>query len=761
MAKSYAKLSHDLVIVESPAKCKKIESYLGSGYKCIASFGHLRELASLENVNIAKGFDILYTPIDDAIKKNQIKLIGNAVASAVASGGQVILATDDDREGEAIAWHICMLFDLNVEKTKRIIFHEITEKAIQDAVKSPIKVNMNIVRAQQARQILDIIVGFKISPILWKYITSSNLSAGRCQTPALKLVYDNHQDILKNPGTLQYNTIGYFTQLCIPFELNKHHRGGMGLGLGSDEDDDVTDFLFESAEFSHRLKCGPPKKVEKPPPQPLNTSRVQQAASNELHISPKDTMRLCQTLYEGGYITYMRTDSRTVSDEFLKQATKYIADKWNKDYVGQADTLPLKKKEDSDPHEAIRPTSISMSELPEKEMDSKVRRLYKLIWQTTLESCMAPARFFSIKAEISAPSSKDGKDGKGGKNGKNGKDGNDGKNKYTYLSELLDFHGWMAVENKKSDISREKIHHFLSSFSQKPDDLVSFTKICSTVHMKEQKQHYTEARLVQLLEELGIGRPSTFSSLVEKIQERGYVKKCDVKGKEFECTDYELENGDVCEIMKKREFGNEKAKLVLQPLGIMVLEFLVKHFSSLFQYDYTKNMEDLLDKIAMSGKIESETDWKDLCKSCLSEVESLICSVERSGENKKVEYKIDAEHNYIIGRYGPVIKCTKGKNVSFKSLRKDIEIDVQKLERGEYSLEDLLDKTQQSNRNFDRNTNTNTDASTKWEYKDQPLTIKKGKFGLYAAWGKNTKSLKSLGNRPIENITYDEVVALL
>jgi len=748
MPKSYSTLSHDLVIVESPAKCKKIEGYLGAGYKCIASFGHLRELASLENVNIGRNFDVVYTPIEDAIKKKQIKLLGSEIAASVASGGQVILATDDDREGEAIAWHICMLFDLNPERTKRIIFHEITEQALQHAVKNPTRLNMNIVNAQQARQVLDLLVGFKVSPILWKNVSSGSLSAGRCQTPALKLVYENHQEIQKNPGHMQYNTTGYFTHLCIPFELNVHYPADAGADVvaGADADpekksDEMTDFLFESADFSHKLKCAAPKKVMRAPPQPLNTSRIQQEASNELHFSPKETMRLCQSLYEGGHITYMRTDSRTISADFVEKAKKYITGKWSDEYLGKSETLPLKKKEDTDPHEAIRPTNVSVADLSDKNVDPKEKRLYRMIWKTTVESCMSPAIFLNIKAEISAPGNK--------------------KAKYTYTAEQLDFPGWMAVENKKQDDAQVKIYNFLSA---KKEGEVSFTKICSTVRMKEQKQHYTEARLVQLLEERGIGRPSTFSSLVDKIQERGYVKKRDVVGREMDCIDYELENGDVCEIVKKREFGNEKGKLVIEPLGILVLEFLDKHFSNLFQYDYTRNMENSLDEIAC-GK--DGVQWKDLCKSCLQEINALIETVEKTTENKKMEYIIDENHSYIIGRYGPVIKCTIGKKISFKGLRKDLDIDLNRLARGEYSLDELVEKAGAGDRSepvkkkweaVPDSYNTNT---KKWEYQGMPLVVKKGKFGLYAAWGKNTKSLKSLGNRPMENITYDEVVGLL
>jgi DNA topoisomerase-1 len=232
MPKTYSKTSTYLVIVESPAKCKKIEDYLGPGYKCVASFGHLRELKSLKNIDVKNNFEPTFTNIENSMKLKRISELRKEIDSC----DDVILATDDDREGEAIAWHICMMFNLNIEKTKRIVFHEITENAIQQAIRNPKRVNMNIVHAQQARQILDLLVGFKISPILWKYISKNadnSLSAGRCQTPALRLIYENQKEIEQNPGIKKYNTIGYFTNQCIAFDLSKKYENN----------DDLIDFL--------------------------------------------------------------------------------------------------------------------------------------------------------------------------------------------------------------------------------------------------------------------------------------------------------------------------------------------------------------------------------------------------------------------------------------------------------------------------------------------------------------------------------------
>ena len=360
---------------------------------------------------------------------------------------------------------------------------------------------------------------------LWKLVSQPKgkenaLSAGRCQTPALKLVYENQKEIDESTERKVYNTTGYFTNSNLPFELNPTGK--------FEDEDEMIDFLDNSINFFHIYNCSQPVKVFKQPPEPFTTSRLQQVASNELHYSPKETMRICQLLYEGGYITYMRTDSKTYSAEFLNCSKEYITKTYNAQYIGQLldsncddktekeeSKKRGKKKEKNtefaqEAHEAIRPTNISLQNLPE-EMDSKEKRMYKLIWTNTLESCMCPASFYSITASISAPENA----------------------KYSYTTELIDFPGWKIVENKFSRENKE--YQYLQTI--KKDSAIQHKKICSKVTIKGSKMHYTEAKLVQLLEEKGIGRPSTFSTLIDKIQERGYVKKEDVKGKEIICRD--------------------------------------------------------------------------------------------------------------------------------------------------------------------------------------------------------------------------------
>lgn len=753
MSKKYANTNTTtLVIVESPAKCKKIEEYLGPGYKCMASFGHLRELPSLKNIDIENHFTPTYCSISNQIKQRQIALLKKAVNDA----HDVIIASDNDREGESIGWHFCDMFKLNLEKTKRIIFNEITESAIRTAIRNPTRINMDIVHAQQARQILDLLVGFKISPVLWKYISrnsDSALSAGRCQTPALKLIYDNQQEIDNCENKQIYNTTGYFTNKCIPFELNKNHETR----------DDMIDFLTSAADYQHIYNCSQPIKTYKSQPEPFTTSRIQQVASNEFHYSPKETMKLCQTLYESGYITYMRTDSKTYSNEFVETAFEYINSNYNKSYIhenpstiisgskletvsneieGEVKKSKKKSKENNnlaqEAHEAIRPTNISLTTLPD-DCGPKEKRMYKLIWENTLESCMSKASFYSVTATIQTCDDL----------------------QFKHTSEMIDFPGWKIV---KKDYEREKNNYYQYLQTMKPNQVVPYKKINSKVTIKNTKMHYTEARLVQLLEEKGIGRPSTYSMLVDKIQERGYVMKQDVKGKTVDCFDYELEDSEISEIETQREFGNEKNKLVIQPLGILVIEFLEKHFNDLFNYEYTRKMEDDLDKISKGTQI-----WYKLCEECNNQINKLIDNL---GETKqsKFEIKIDELHSYIIGKYGPVIKCIGTedgkKTITFKPVKKNI--DLHKLENGEYTLSDLIatndDESEYENSSIFKSKMESATPNSNvclGKYQNNDLYLKKGKFGLYAAWGKETKSLKDFGNRPIESIGLEEVLSVL
>ena len=711
-------MTQSLVIVESPAKCKKIESYLGPGYKVIASYGHFRTISGLDAIDIVNGFTPKYSIIQEELKLKQIERIRTEIARST----DVILATDDDREGEAISWHICDLFSLPIKTTKRIIFHEITETAIKMAILNPKRINMDLVYAQQSRQILDLLVGYNISPILWNCVSKthdSSLSAGRCQTPALRLVYDNYLDIKKAPGKMVFNTTGLFTNLNLTFELNKQFTNNEA----------IKDFLEKCKIFDFEYTSTPPKKNIKKPPEPLTTSTLQQIASNELHLSPKDTMKYAQQLYEGGHITYMRTDSKKYSVEFVDKAKAYIKSKYGEQYISQGinNLIVGSKKEEKDKkckekeepkiqeaHEAIRPVNI-VSELD--DLQPKAIKLYELILKITLETCMPSAQFSSISASISAPI----------------------ETKFVYKAELPIFLGWQILENVKND--EKNTYQYLESLKQnismKPKRVdAKFTLI-------DLKSHFTEARLIQLLEEKGIGRPSTFASLIDKIQERKYVEKQTITGKEIESSDFALSDNKITETILKKEFGNEKNKLVILPLGILVIEFLVDKFGTFFNYEYTKEMEDELDNIA-NGKKE----WSRLCDTCNTCLTQLTSQVQ---DIKKFNIVIDEEHTLIIGKYGPVVKFVDKKdkkNISFLRVKQDLDLNQLK-KMPQVTLEDVIDVN-------------NCDKNAIGKYKGQDLFIKKGKYGVYAKWGNETKSLnEDFSLIPIEKIEYLNVLKFL
>ena len=830
MSNKYATIQKTLVIVESPAKCKKIEEYLGPGYKCMASYGHLRELNTLKNIQITDAtFTPQFTIIDNAIKKKHIEVLRKEITHS----REVILATDDDREGEAIAWHICMLFKLNPDSTKRIIFHEITKSAIEQSMRNPSTINMNIVYAQQARQMIDLFVGFHISPLLWKYIAynaKNALSAGRCQTPALRLLYDNEKEIRANPGKKVYKITGYFTNQCIPFELNQD----IPSASTTNQEEPVLDFLEYSANNAnnHIYTRTNPERTFKTPPQPFTTSRLQQVSSNELHVSPKETMKICQKLYEAGFITYMRTDSNKYSGEFIETAKEYILQKYENKYLNPninmhllgednktapaSTTKKSKKTKDKNKtpndtvggaHEAIRPTNIKMQQIDSDKFSPREKKMYKLIWRNTLQSCMSNAEYntFTAKIQIHPGATTNSQNS---------------TYYYKYHTEQLIFPGWKIADPSFSPTQPSQSEKHYTYLLRIPINTpVLYKKITATLTIKNQKQHYTEAKLIQLLEEKGIGRPSTFSMLIDKIQEKEYAVKQDVKGQTIECKDYEIEYddrtqtpSDIYEIETSREIGNEKSKLVIQPLGMIVLDFLENHFLSLFDYDFTGRMENDLDQVA-----KGEKNYNDVCKECLDLITDLVDfdakPLPQTNETTdpdeisatttkpkaimkptKIEYKIDDNHYYIIAKNGPVIKCLqpatqphaepqtqellsepttpdkskRGRKpkpkdkITFLSIRKDVQLDIEKLKRGEYKLADLVDATTAT-----PNSKSNENNLGKWEdssaqpHQQHEIIIKSGKFGTYAVCGEMKKSLKCFGNRPISNITLEEVVPIL
>lgn len=696
-----------LVIVESPSKCKKIESYLGYGYKCIASYGHIRELMTQKGISC---IDIKhnYEPLFQTVSKQKKHL--QLLKKEIEKSKDVLLATDDDREGEAIAWHICQVCNLSIERTKRIIFHEITKTALLKAVSNATTINMNKVNAQKARQVLDLLVGFTVSPILWKYISSYNksaLSAGRCQTPALRLVYEREKEIKTSQGKHVYTIQGYFTKHNLLFHLSKHFN----------RKEEVIDFMERSKQHNHILHNEKERTVIQKSPEPLTTSAIQQKASNILHFSPKDTMRICQNLYEAGYITYMRTDSKTYSKDFLKNTEKYIIEIYNKQYIkNNLYDLSLRsskenktiKTKSQEAHEAIRPTNIFTSNIQPngKKITQKEMRMYKLIWKHTLESCMEDASLSKFLSTITSPY----------------KD-----IRYEYTTEQVIFPGWLIVQGYEKV---NPIYNYLNYLNTKKP--VKYNKIKSDFIIKERKTHYTESKLINLLETKGIGRPSTYSTILSKIQEKGYVSRENIKGINIECNEYELENDTIKKTQMKKELGGERNKLVLKPVGKLVVEFLLEKYNDLFNYNYTKEMEEQLDLIE-----NGEKKWIELCKKCHNVLNTINNNVKKE---KKIRYEIDETHTYTLARYGAVIMKKEGKKLQYLKVKPNITLeDIKNMKS--VNIEEITEKP--NNRCIG-------------EIDGKEVIIKKGKYGFYISYDKQNISLNDY-KKNIENITIEDV----
>lgn len=701
-----------LLIVESPSKCKKIEDYLGANYQCISSKGHFREIDGLGAIDLKNRFRPTYTLIPE--KADHVAQMRKTIAAYPKH--HILIATDDDREGEAIAWHICDEFGLPVDTTKRIVFHEITKQAVLKAVENPTTLNLSLVSAAKARQVLDMIVGFKLSPLLWRNVSKTKskggaLSAGRCQTPALRLVHDN--DLLCKSATK--NTVskvyGTFFSRNIRFRLSKDF----------DNTDALLSFLEKSKTFTHTLFIDKTKPASQAAPKPFTTSRLLQQASSQLHLSPKTTMELCQTLYQSGLITYMRTDSTKFSPVFLEKARESIVAQFGDTYVG--DLGSLEQKDAANPHEAIRPTNLDLKHY--QTDNACLSKLYTLIWKTSLQACMSAAKSQKTSVRVSAPS----------------EPLSDAF--YEYVVETPLHLGWRKLGEiaEKTDLSEGLLFYFQS---QNPGH-VTWSKIETETAQEGRVSHYTEASLIQKLEELGIGRPSTFAFLVATIEDRGYVKKADIKGRTVTCTDYELmPDGVLNTRIFEKVFGEEKGKLVLQPIGSLVLAFLLAHFDTFFSYGYTESMEQALDQVAAMPAKEAIESWPNICQQCLTE---LTERMEPLKSAKKQTFALqDANYELVFSAYGASVKhVLEDGTTEYLSVKPEIadSLDLEKAKRGDYSVEDLVLRNHLG------------------VYEGHNVILKTGKYGAYAQWDKSTQSLKSLAEKPLSEITMADFLALM
>jgi DNA topoisomerase I len=741
-----------LLIVESSSKCSKIESYLGDRYKCIASNGHIRSIEGLPSIDVKHDYAVTY--VVDPDKKAHVDKMRVIIAEYPKEN--VIIASDHDREGEAIAWHLCEVFDLPVATTQRIVFHEITKPAIVAAVANPGKIDMNLVRAQQARQVLDMIVGFRISPVLWKHLGSSNsLSAGRCQTPALRLVYENELEARKTMlnGAVKHRVQASFGG-CLDnllFELDRTFSSY----------EEVEAFLKASQTHKHMLEIGKSRVSIRSPPKPFNTATMLQSASNLFGMGAKDAMACCQSLYQMGHITYMRTESRKYSPVFTEIAAKYIAETWTKEHVNaelQTTEEPLPQTtEEPLAHEAIRVTNIHMRDFAIISTASNnmasLERMYKMIWQNTVQSCMSNATFNCLPLSVSS-SNIDAS--------------------YKHTIETVKFAGFLDAKDKEKNKSKDKekdmskvsasivLQNSVSKGAPIPYNYIE-TIIGFTAH----HSRFTEASLIDKLDELGIGRPSTFSMLTDVIQTRKYVEKTDVAGVKHECREYRmvatsLEDTKITHKSVEKMMGAEHKKLVIDPIGITVIEFLLQHFAEFFSYDYTNMMEKRLDAVAAGAE-----SWHQVCADCDKEIGKLIKALDSPG---KRTYKVGDDYILFFHKNGMLLRSTTlvdGK-CTFKGIKRGVKVDMAKLERGEYAVADLAEIDEivlgLHSSNYPTDVHSSNVHSANVHSANVPVTLKPGKYGYYLEVDSKKisidKELKALG-KTAETVTLADLEHLL
>lgn len=549
-------MSKNLVIVESPAKAKTIEKYLGKDFVVKSSIGHIRGLPSKNGSvdvhnNFAPRFEI------NADKKKTISDLKKEVKTA----DTVWLASDGDREGEAIAWHLAEVLKLDPKSTKRIVFHEITKSALDEAVANPQTINMPLVEAQQARQSLDYLVGFELSPVLWRKVRPQ-LSAGRVQSVAVRLIVEREAEINAHQPEATFKLTADFLLedgTVLPAVSAKKHQSI----------DEVRKILTDFASSNFTVADIAKKPGTRNPGAPFTTSTLQQEASSKLGFSPRNTMSLAQRLYEAGHITYMRTDSVNLSGQALGAMTSYIKDTFGENYH-QFRTFKAKSANAQEAHEAIRPTDVHKQTAG---ADEQQKKLYNLIWKRTLATQMAAASLEKTTISVAASKSDEVMEAKG---------------------EIVVFDGFLKVYGRSGD-------DVLLPEVKKGDPL-TLSQAEALETLSRGPARYTEASLVKKLEEMGIGRPSTYASTIATIQTREYVERGDLEGEEREIKKLSLQNSEIRETTEKIQYGKDTNKLFPTDTGKVVTDFLVKHFTKVMDYDFTKSIEGELDEIAVGNK---------------------------------------------------------------------------------------------------------------------------------------------------------------
>jgi DNA topoisomerase-1 len=708
-------MAKNLLIVESPAKAKTIGKYLGKDFEVKSSFGHIRDLEKEGmGIDVENGFTPRYSVSADK------KKIVSELKSQAKKASEVWLATDEDREGEAISWHLCEVLDLEPALTKRIVFHEITKSAIQKAVENPRIVDMNLVNAQQARRVLDRIVGFEISPVLWRKLSAQkSLSAGRVQSVAVRLIVEREREIN------QFKAIGTFKVegLFEARDLQGKNVTFKAEGQRFSTEKGAHDFLTQCLGAMFRVEDIQVKPGKKTPSAPFTTSTLQQEASRKLGYSVSRTMRVAQQLYENGYISYMRTDSVNLSETALTNAREVIHGQYGADYY-QRRQYQTKNQSAQEAHEAIRPTDLNVTRVETRDG----QKLYDLIWKRTIASQMADARTEKTTAKIGIIPAEAEKT-------------TPLENQLTANGEVLKFDGFLKVYIEgKDDEDEEEQAGLLPPLTIRQElPLVSLT---ATERFSRAAPRFTEASLVKKLEELGIGRPSTYAPTISTIQQRGYVEKKDKEGTIRKYRVLQLKDGQIREQEAKETTGAEKSKLFPTDLGLVVTDFLNEHFKEVMDYGFTANIENEFDEIAAGKKA-----WDNMIGSFYGPFHQTVEHTLANAERAKGEHELGTDPETgkpvvaRLGRFGPMIQIGHAEDEEkprFATLRPNQSIET-------ITLEEALDLFKL--------------PFSLGDYEDKEIIIGAGRFGPYVKWNEQFISIPR-GEDPL-GVDRDRAIELI
>jgi DNA topoisomerase I len=636
-------MTKNLVIVESPAKAKTIEGFLGKDYLVKSCFGHVMDLSKKDlGVDIENGFKPQYI-----VSPDKKKLVGEL--KKMARDAEIVwLASDEDREGEAIAWHLTEALDLKKAETRRIVFHEITKPAILEAIENPRSIDENLVNAQQARRVLDRLVGFELSPLLWRKIKPA-LSAGRVQSVAVRLIVEREEEIRNFTSTSAFRVIGLFPVkngkkiTLLQAELNKRFS----------TKEDAIAFLNRCKGADYAVEDVETKPAKKSPAPPFTTSTLQQEASRKLGFSVANTMRVAQELYESGKITYMRTDSVNLSNLALNMARKEITELFGENYV-KIRQYTTRSKGAQEAHEAIRPTYLSNKTI---EGDKSHKRLYELIWKRTIASQMSDAELEKTTVTIAISGSPE---------------------KFIAKGEVIRFEGFLKVYFESTDEDEGKEEEGTLP-PMKAGERLEIQEISAQQKFSQQPPRYTEAALVKKLEELGIGRPSTYAPTISTIQKRGYVVREDREGSVRTYTVVTLKEGKIKEEEKTENTGFEKSKLFPTDIGTLVNTFLMMHFQNILDFNFTANVEEEFDQIA-EGKMQWNAMIRDFYGPFHEQITNIMGNTKKvSGERLLGQDPTTGMNVYVkIGRFGPMAQLgetSAEEKPKFAGLKKGQSID--------------------------------------------------------------------------------------